>query len=191
MGGFFRNNNNGIWLAGDYMPNPARAGSFHEDVEQRALGLRGGGVVRIKSENDKDVMQATTCIDPVKMFVLMVSGDLLSDAGDSPASRVLRHAEMIKMYMDAVNGVGAPSRLMKANPLPAFKVLNCKIGLGELKGGGKCPNFRCVSSEVSRLEHASGRHFVTMFQNINEATSQHFHLIAEIFQRTMDKFLAP
>src|SRR5206468_11448062 len=32
--------------------------------------------------------------------------------------------------------------------------------------------------------------FVTMFQNINVAGERHFHMIAEIFQRTMDKFLA-
>jgi len=47
-----------------------------------------------------------------------------------------------------------------------------------------------VTSEVSILQHTSGHQFVTMFQNINVAGKEHFHMIAEIFQRTMDKFLA-
>jgi hypothetical protein len=185
-GGFFRNNSTGIWLAGDYLPNPVPNTDFDEFVEERALGLAGGNVVTINSLNDGPVKQVTTCIDPVKMFVLLANEELVSNAHDSDDTA---NGEMLKMTADAVNGSGAPSRFTRADPLPAFKVLNCKIGLGELKGGGVCPTFRCVSSEVSILEHTSGRQFVTMFQNINVAGAQHFHMIAEIFQRTMDKFL--
>ena len=186
-GGFFRNNSTGIWLAGDYLPNPVPNTTFPEFVEERALGLVGGNVVTIASLNDGPVKQVTTCIDPVKMFVLLANEELVSNPHDSNDTA---NADMLKMTADAVTGAGAPSRFTRAVPLPAFTVLNCKIGLGELKGGGVCPNFRCVTSEVSILQHASGRQFVTMFQNINVAGGRHFHMIAEIFQRTMDKFLS-
>ena len=185
-GGFFRNNSTGIWLAGDYLPNPVPNTTFPEFVEERALGLVGGNVVTIASLNDGQVKQVTTCIDPVKMFVLLANEELVSNPHDSDDTA---NADMLKMTADAVTGTGAPSRFTRAAPLPAFTVLNCKIGLGELKGGGVCPTFRCVTSEVSILQHASGRQFVTMFQNINVAGARHFHMIAEIFQRTMDKFL--
>ena len=186
-GGFFRNNSTGMWLAGDYLPNPIPNTGFDEFVEERALGLVGGNVVTINSLNDGLVKQVTTCIDPVKMFVLLANEELVSNPHDSDDTA---NEEMLKMTADAVTGAGAPSRFTRAVPLPAFTLLNCKIGLGELKGGGVCPGFRCVTSEVSILQHTSGRQFVTMFQNINVAGKQHFHMIAEIFQRTMDKFLA-
>ncbi len=186
-GGFFRNNSTGMWLAGDYLPNPIPNTDFDEFVEERALGLVGGNVVTINSLNDGPVKQITTCIDPVKMFVLLANEELVSNPHDSDDTA---NAEMLKMTADAVTGAGAPSRFTRAVPLPAFTVLNCKIGLGELKGGGVCPDFRCVTSEVSILQHTSGHQFVTMFQNINVAGERHFHMIAEIFQRTMDKFLA-
>jgi hypothetical protein len=188
-GGFFRNDSTGIWLAGDYLPNPVPNTTFPEFVEERALGLVGGNVVTIASLNDGQVKQVTTCIDPVKMFVLLANEELVSNAHDSDDTA---NAEMLKMTADAVTGSGAPSRFTRLAPLPApaFTVLNCKIGLGELKGGGVCPGFRCVTSEVSILQHTSGRQFVTMFQNINVAGPQHFQMIAEIFQRTMDKFLS-
>jgi hypothetical protein len=186
-GGFFRNNSTGIWLAGDYLPNPVPNTTFPEFVEERALGLVGGNVVTIASLNDGPVKQVTTCIDPVKMFVLLANEELVSNPHDSDDTA---NADMLKMTADAVTGAGAPSRFTRAAPLPAFTVLNCKIGLGELKGGGVCPTFRCVTSEVSILQHTSGRQFVTMFQNINVAGARHFHMIAEIFQRTMDKFLS-
>jgi hypothetical protein len=186
-GGFFRNNSTGIWLAGDYLPNPVPNTTFPEFVEERALGLVGGNVVTIASLNDGQVKQVTTCIDPVKMFVLLANEELVSNPHDSDDTA---NADMLKMTADAVTGAGAPSRFTRAVPLPAFTVLNCKIGLGELKGGGVCPTFRCVTSEVSILQHTSGRQFVTMFQNINVAGARHFHMIAEIFQRTMDKFLS-
>ena len=186
-GGFFRNNSTGMWLAGDYLPNPVPNTDFDEFVEERALGLVGGNVVTINSLNDGPVKQVTTCIDPVKMLVLLANEELVTNAHESDDTA---NAEMLKMTADAVTGAGAPSRFTKADPLPAFTVLNCKIGLGELKGGGVCPHFRCVTSEVSILQHPSGHQFVTMFQNINVAGKRHFHMIAEIFQRTMDKFLA-
>jgi hypothetical protein len=186
-GGFFRNNSTGIWLAGDYLPNPVPNTTFSEFVEERALGLVGGNVVTIASLNDGQVKQVTTCIDPVKMFVLLANEELVSNQHDSDDTA---NADMLTMTADAVTGTGAPSRFTRAAPLPAFTVLNCKIGLGELKGGGVCPTFRCVTSEVSILQHTSGRQFVTMFQNINVAGARHFHMIAEIFQRTMDKFLS-
>ena len=186
-GGFFRNNSTGMWLAGDYLPNPIPNTDFDEFVEERALGLVGGNVVTINSLNDGPVKQVATCIDPVKMFLLLANEELVSNAHESDDTA---NAEMLKMTADAVTGAGAPSRFARAVPLPAFTVLNCKIGLGELKGGGVCPGFRCVTSEVSILQHTSGHQFVTMFQNINVAGGRHFHMIAEIFQRTMDKFLA-
>ncbi len=186
-GGFFRNNSTGMWLAGDYLPNPIPNTDFDEFVEERALGLVGGNVVTINSLNDGPVKQVATCIDPVKMFVLLANEELVSNPHDSDDTA---NEEMLKMTADAVTGAGAPSRFTRAVPLPAFTVLNCKIGLGELKGGGVCPDFRCVTSEVSILQHTSGHQFVTMFQNINVAGKEHFHMIAEIFQRTMDKFLA-
>lgn len=186
-GGFFRNNSTGMWLAGDYLPNPVPNTDFDEFVEERALGLVGGNVVTIPSLNDGQVKQVSTCIDPVKMFVALANEELVGTAHDSSDTA---NAEMLKMTADAVTGAGAPSRFTRAAPAPAFTVLNCKIGLGELKGGGVCPGFRCVTSEVSTLQHASGRQFVTMFQNINVGGARHFHMIAEIFQRTMDKFLS-
>jgi hypothetical protein len=97
---------------------------------------------------------------------------------------------MLKMLKAGVHGMGAPSRFETfAMPKPKFRVLQSKIGLGELKGGSCITQHRCVTSEVNIVEHASGRQFVTVFQNLNEATAGHFHLVAEIIQRTMDNFL--
>src|SRR5438093_4320501 len=122
-----------MWLAGDYLPNPIPNTGFDEFVEERALGLVGGNVVTINSLNDGLVKQVTTCIDPVKMFVLLANEELVSNPHDSDDTA---NEEMLKMTADAVTGAGAPSRFTRAVPLPAFTLLNCKIGLGELKGGG-------------------------------------------------------
>jgi hypothetical protein len=187
-GGFFRDNKNGIWLAGDYLPviiNPSTEDD--DEKEMLDLGIKGGNVRRINSENDKLVMQVTTCIDVAKMFVLLANEELVGNAHDSTDTA---NAEMLTMLKDGVHGQGAPSRLAeRAVPPPAFTVLHSKIGLGELKGGSCITYHRCVASEANILQHPSGRQFVTVFQNVNEAEGPHFHLIAEIIQRTMDNFL--
>jgi hypothetical protein len=186
-GGFFRNNNNGIWLAGDYMPstiNPATTDP--DEKEMLALGIRGGKVVTINSKNDGPVKQVMTCIDGAKMFTLLANRELVSNTHDSTDTA---NADMLTMLKDGVHGSGAPSRFTLTTPPPAFTVLHSKIGLGELKGGSCITIHRCVSSEANILKHPSGRQFVTVFQNVNEAGARHFHLIAEIIQRTMDNFL--
>jgi hypothetical protein len=184
-GGFFRHDDNGMWLAGDYLPGRLDPLDRDPDVQEViTLGLRGGNVVTIGSENDGQVKQVTTCVDAAKMFVLLANDELVSTTYGQP------NQDMLKMVKAGVHGMGAPSRFETfAMPKPKFRVLQSKIGLGELKGGSCITQHRCVTSEVNIVEHASGRQFVTVFQNLNEATAGHFHLVAEIIQRTMDNFL--
>src|SRR5207248_9249342 len=126
-----------------------------DEKEMLDLGIKGGNVRRINSENDKLVMQVTTCIDAAKMFVLLANEELVGNAHDSTDTA---NAEMLAMLKDGVHGHGAPSRLAEwAVPPPAFTVLHSKIGLGELKGGSCITYHRCVASEANILQHPSGR----------------------------------
>lgn len=178
-GGFFRNDKNGIWLAGDYLPPPIKNDSVAD--EARDLGLVAGKVILIDSVNDGLVKQVTTCIDLVKMLVLLSDGELVSNV---PAGSDSGNADMLRML------ASASSHLKSADPSPMFSVLHSKIGIGDKKGGScNSPIHGCVSSEASILQDASELHrFVTAWQDLNDADSRHFHVVAEIIQRTIDNY---
>jgi len=147
--------------------------------EYIALGLRGGAVRRIPSENDGLVKQVTTCVDAANLLVLLANDQLVSTAYGQPNS------DMLQLLDDAAHR-GTGSLLASTNQSGRFKVLKAKIGLGELKDGSCLTMRGCVASELSLLQHISGRQFVTMFQNTSDAG---IRLLAEIIGRTMDNFL--
>jgi hypothetical protein len=78
-----------------------------------------------------------------------------------------------------------------------LNVLGSKIGVGQLKKGvggreGSCvgPGLGCVLSEAAILRHSSGRHFVTVWQNVpyESAPLLGVQRIAAIVQKTMDDY---
>jgi hypothetical protein len=184
--GFFRGRN-GIWLAGDYVPpNPSATSADPDEREMAALGLRGRRPVLVGSANDGDVKQVTTCADMANLFVRMAGSRLVDGTG-------AENQEMKDLLQAGVTGA-APSLLARVVPSPTFRVLQSKIGVGELKIGGTCkaPPHRCVTSEGSVIEHVpSGRQFVTVWQNLDvgKPVPNPVLPIAELIQRTMDNFL--
>jgi hypothetical protein len=78
-----------------------------------------------------------------------------------------------------------------------FKVLQSKIGVGELHGGtcrDHIPKHRCTYSEAAVVQHSSGRKFVVVFQNLvlfrGDAAAWLASLrnIAQVISKTMDAF---
>ena len=171
---------NGIWLAGDYA-----------DWQ----------VVRIPSDNDKGVMQATTCIDMARLLVLINDDNLvLDDAHSHPDTGNL---DMQGLLRDAVHDDGAPTLLLREQKpdgtAPSFDVLQSKIGVGELKGG-RCPDKhfpgdRCTYSEAAVVQHRSShRKFVVVFQNLVlfDAHRHNWHTglqhIVQVISDTLDAY---
>ena len=135
----------GIWLAGDY-------GNWQ--------------TVNIASVNDRDVKQATTCFDMARLFALLHDKKLVKNYAHF-ATALSGNDEMLNLLRDAVGG-GAPSLLRRVPH--SFTVLQSKIGIGQLKGGGSCKDAdrdRCVYSEAAILRHPpTGRKFVVVWQNL-------------------------
>ncbi len=147
---FAPNTDNGIWLAGDYA---------------------GWPVVTVNSDNDGQVKQATTCVDMARLLVLINDENLVED--DPHSHPDTGNLEMKGLLQQAVTDPGARTLLLRpfehdTTPAP-FKVLQSKIGVGELKGGtcrDHIPKDRCTYSEAAVVQHSSGRKFVVVFQNL-------------------------
>jgi hypothetical protein len=136
---------NGIWLAGDYSAT--------------------WQVVTVKSDNDGQVKQATTCLDMAKLLVLINDDNLVQN--DVHGHLDTGNLEMRGLLQQAVHHEHAKSLLLRASP--PFKVLQSKIGVGELKGGtcrDDIPKDRCTYSEAAVVENSARRKFVVVFQNL-------------------------
>ena len=139
--GFFREPNDGIWLAGTF------TGALPP--------------VRISSVNDGLVAQALTCVDLANLYALMVQETLIN----GPSSR-----EMLDLLRRAQAGPEDAWITRSGIGFPGFslEVTHTKIGLGSLKpeNGG----FE-VRSEGSILRHrTTGRRFITVWQDTNNAS---------------------
>jgi hypothetical protein len=138
--------NEGIWLAGDY---------------------EGWNTVNIRSVNDGDVKQATTCFDMARLFALLHDKKLVKNYSHF-ATALSGNDEMLNLLRDAVGDPGARSLLRRVPH--SFTVLQSKIGIGQLKGGGSCKDVdrdRCVYAEAAILQHPpTGRKFVVVWQNL-------------------------
>jgi hypothetical protein len=157
-GGFFNSANQGIWLAGTF------------------TGLLPA--VRVDSVNDGPVAQATTCVDLANLYALMIGG-LLVDPFSSE--------DMLNLLAAGATGPEPAWITRRGIVSPGFglKVTHTKIGLGTLKrqNGG----FD-VFSEGSILEHrASGRRFITIWQNTNIQSQRQIPLIID---KTVSTLLA-
>ncbi|MGE5398841.1 MAG: papain-like cysteine protease family protein [Ignavibacteriales bacterium] len=191
--GFFDpSTNTGIWLAGDYVLLDGQESAGEDPAS--ALGLSQWPVVRIPSENDKEVMQVTTCIDMARLFVLLHDGRLVKDTPpfDHPDTGNEKMLELLRL---GVSG-DAPSLIGRAHP--TFTIRQSKIGVGPLKRdphpphlAGNCiTNKGCVCSEALIVEEHSAkmRQFVAIFQHLLDATELDFQRIADIIQKTMDNY---
>jgi hypothetical protein len=163
---------NGIWLAGDYATWP---------------------VVTVKSDNDGQVKQATTCLDMARLLVLINDDNLVED--DLHGHQDTGNGEMRALLKMAVTDPHAKSLLVRASP--PFSVLQSKIGVGELKGGtcrDDIPKHRCTYSEAAVVQHSSGRKFVVVFQNLvllhgnTTAWADGLRNITKAISETMDAF---
>jgi hypothetical protein len=163
---------NGIWLAGDYATWP---------------------VVTVKSDNDGQVKQATTCLDMARLLVLINDDNLVED--DVHGHQDTGNGEMRALLKMAVTDPHAKSLLVRASP--PFSVLQSKIGVGELKGGtcrDDIPKHRCTYSEAAVVQHSSGRKFVVVFQNLvllhgnTTAWADGLRNITKAISETMDAF---
>ena len=175
---FTPNTQNGIWLAGDYA---------------------GWQVVTVDSVNDGQVKQATTCVDMARLLVLINDGNLVEDDVHSHPDGA--NLEMRLLLEKAVTDLGARSLLLRPfepDPTSApFKVLQSKIGVGELKGGScrdDLPKDRCTYSEAAVVQHSSGRKFVVVFQNLvlfkahPAAWGDGLRNIVRVISETMDAY---
>jgi hemopexin len=141
---------NGIWLAGDYA---------------------NWQVVTVKSDNDGQVKQATTCFDMARLLVLINDDNLVED--DVHTRPDTGNVEMRGLLEDAVTDSGARTLLLRPfepdTTTAPFKVLQSKIGVGQLKGG-TCrddrPKDRCTYSEAAVVQNSAGKKFVVVFQNL-------------------------
>ncbi len=150
VGLFTPNTDNGIWLAGDYA---------------------NWQVVTVKSDNDGKVKQATTCLDMARLLVLINDDNLIED--DPHSHPDTGNVEMRALLQDAVTDSGARTLLLRPfepdTTTAPFKVLQSKIGVGELKGGtcrDDIPKDRCSYSEAAVVQNSAGRKFVVVFQNL-------------------------
>jgi len=176
--GFFRTNTqNGIWLAGDY---------------------NEWQVATVGSLNDGQVKQATTCMDMARLLVLLNDDNLIKN--DPVGSPDTANLEMQGLLRAAVNDSHARSLLIRpfeSNPASMpFRVLQSKIGVGQLKGGS-CNDSnknRCTYAEMAVVQHSSGRKFAVVFQNLVyfSATPSAWHdallRIASVIQNTMEAY---
>ncbi len=157
-GGFF-DGQNGIWLAGTF------TGAITP--------------VRVPSVNDGGSAQAMTCVDMANLYALLVQQTLV-DVNSSN--------EMLGLLGDAQHGPDSAFTTRNGVVSPGFglDVTHTKIGLGSLKpenGGIE------VFSEGSVLTHrTSGRRFVAVWQNTNNASLTQIPLIID---RTVSRFLGP
>jgi beta-lactamase class A len=147
---FTPSTDNGIWLAGDYANWP---------------------VVTVKSDNDGQVKQATTCLDMARLLVLINDDNLVED--DVHSHPDTGNAEMRGLLQDAVTDPGARTLLLRPfepdTTTAPFKVLQSKIGVGQLKGGtcrDDMPKDRCTYSEAAVVQNSAGKKFVVVFQNL-------------------------
>lgn len=176
---FAANTSNGIWLAGDYA---------------------NWQVVTVDSVNDGQVKQATTCFDMARLFVLINDENLVEN--DPHSHPDTGNADMRDLLQQAVTHHHARSLLLRPfedHPGSApFKVLQSKIGVGQLKGGtcqDGIPKDRCTYSEAAVVQHRSGRKFVVVFQNL-VAFKAYAHdwdvgllNIATVISKTMDAYV--
>jgi hypothetical protein len=137
--------------------------------------------VRIHSENDENVAQASTCFDMANLYAHLVNQTLVNH------SDVTNSREMLNLlFVSAATG-NNESFLdwTRRKPLPErnFTVTHSKIGLGQLK------NLNWVASDAAIVEHgASGKRFIVVFQN----SFRDFDSLAAlglIVDRTIERFL--
>jgi hypothetical protein len=163
--GFFEpRSSKGVWLAGDYI-DPR----YDHDVTPYTM-------IRIDSDNDQGVAQASTALHLVRMMVLLNDGVLFNDA-DARAVMIrvmAKAAHYPEVWIDR-----------DISPIP-FKVLLNKLGVADLKprndGGAN------VYSECSLIRHDSGRKFAAVWLNYLVGKGG-FDVIGQVVRDTMDEYV--
>jgi hypothetical protein len=199
---------NGIWLAGDYLnpqkmindehakqvahdADPTKPAGDPDSVEEFNLGISGWATVDIRSVNDNDVKQVTTCIDVARLFVLLFDSKLVDNYLGSTMD--LSNGDMASLLQLAVESAGAPGidnapSLIGRVPLTAFSITWSKIGVGDLKrvnGGDK------IFSEAMLVHETAGKHrnFVVVWQSVKLPTNlDPLARIRDIIQETVSSY---
>lgn len=156
-GFFFPQGKNGIWLAGTF------TGSLP--------------VIRIPSENDGEVAQATTCFDMANLYAHIFQKTLV----DADSSN-----KMLNFLFDSASighNFSFFDYTQRGLPPRNFSVTHSKIGLGPLKTG------QIVASEGAIVErHGTNQKFLIVFQNSFDDDNS-LSAISFIVERTIELFL--
>jgi hypothetical protein len=197
--------NNGIWLAGDYLHTYAFGKAAHDagdkgdadGKEEFDLGISGWTEVRIPSENDGPSKQATTCIDAARLLVALKDGKLIESSGSPPDTANTEMLDLLKRAVSKDETGGAPSLTWRRPAKPApFDVLQSKIGIGYLGSTPACTGATtkgCVYSEslVVQQTAAPHREFVVVWQNVQDPRNRSYKdivRIRDIILKTMDDY---
>ena len=189
----------GIWLAGDYLlpkwiinkqHQKFLKGEHHdaEAEEEFQLGISGLTEVRIPSVNDGPSKQAASCLDLANLMVQVANGKLI--AGDAAAN-----TQIVDMLKNAV----PMSIIGRRAPSTHFRILQSKIGFGQLGKTGSClvdaggHTSGCVQSEALIIQEtkAPNRKYVVIYQNIQDPVNhanQDLWRVRDIIDLTIDKF---
>jgi V8-like Glu-specific endopeptidase len=202
----------GIWLAGDYLlpsrviqaehkkflKNQEQAGQgvapdhrtrFDPEAEEEfELGISGLAEVRIPSVNDGPSKQAASCVDLANLMVQVARAKLIEGDPDG-------NTRIGSMLSNAV----AMSIIGRFAPSARFKVLQSKIGFGQLGNWGSCVadnsghTSGCVLSEALVIEETAApkRQFVVVFQDIRDPSkhgNQDLLRVRDIVELTIAKF---
>lgn len=162
-----------------YLNGALTAASFFDARSNRGIWLAGDYIrkypyFRIPSENDGLVAQGATSLQLARLYTLIFDGKLVDAASSAAMLELLAKAVAVpEVFIDRAANLN-------------FKVTHTKVGLGPLKAenGG-----HSVYSEASILEHASGRKFVAVWQNLIFGDAG-FDPIGSVVRRTLDAFLA-
>lgn len=158
-GFFFPEGKTGIWLAGTF------TGSLP--------------AVRIHSENDDDVAQATTCFDMANLYAHMFQQTLV-DSGSS--------TEMLNMLFVTAAVGDDPSYLdynRRQLPPRNFAVTHSKIGSGPLKTGAIVISDAAIVEFI--VSSGVGKRFIVVFQN-SFADNDSVYAMGSIVDRTIELF---
>lgn len=160
-GGFFLPPDNGIWLAGTF------TGSWP--------------YVRIPSDNDGPVAQATTCFDMANLYAHIVRRTLVDADASVRMSKLLADAATIgpdASFMDHAR------RQREGIIARSFFITHNKVGLAPLKTG------QMVASEATIVIHGpTDRKFLTVWQNC-PANIAGYNAMAFIVDRGIELFIA-
>ena len=162
-----------------YLNGALTAAGFFDPKTNKGLWLAGDYVrkypyLRIPSANDGLVAQGATSIELARFYTLLYDGKLVDAASSLEMLELLKKAVAVpEVFIDRAANIN-------------FKVSHTKVGLGPLKpdNGG-----HSVYSEASIVEHASGRKFVVVWQNLIYGEDG-FDPLGAVVARTLDGFIA-